>query len=53
MFSKIITTLFLLVSMSAQAQAIKIVVPFNPGGIVDTTNRILHCSTGKRTRATD
>jgi tripartite-type tricarboxylate transporter receptor subunit TctC len=42
MFSKIITTLFLLVSMSAQAQAIKIVVPFNPGGIVDTTNRILH-----------
>lgn len=43
MFSKIISALFLFVAVSAQAQsAIKIVIPFGPGGIVDTTNRILH-----------
>jgi tripartite-type tricarboxylate transporter receptor subunit TctC len=42
MFSKIIATLVLLVATTAQAQAIKIVVPFNPGGIVDTANRMLH-----------
>lgn len=35
--------LFLFVALSAQAQsAIRIVIPFGPGGIVDTTNRILH-----------
>ncbi len=35
--------LFLFVAVSAQAQsAIRIVIPFGPGGIVDTTNRILH-----------
>jgi len=37
--------LLLSVALSAQAQAqkpIKIVIPFTPGGIVDTTNRILH-----------
>jgi tripartite-type tricarboxylate transporter receptor subunit TctC len=43
MFSKIISVLFLFVAVSAQAQsAIRIVIPFGPGGIVDTTNRILH-----------
>ena len=42
MFSKIIATLVLLVSTSIQAQTIRIVVPFSAGGIVDTTNRILH-----------
>ena len=35
--------LFLFVAVSAQAQlAIRIVIPFGPGGIVDTTNRMLH-----------
>jgi tripartite-type tricarboxylate transporter receptor subunit TctC len=43
MFSKIISVLFLFVAVSAQAQlAIRIVIPFGPGGIVDTTNRMLH-----------
>jgi tripartite-type tricarboxylate transporter receptor subunit TctC len=42
MFGKIIATLLLFLSLSVQAQTIKIVVPFSPGGIVDTTNRILH-----------
>ena len=43
MFNKIIALLLLSVALSAQAQKpIKIVIPFGPGGIVDTTNRILH-----------
>jgi tripartite-type tricarboxylate transporter receptor subunit TctC len=45
MFSKIISVLFLFVAVSAQAQStIRIVIPFGPGGIVDTTNRILHAA---------
>ena len=43
MFNKIIAVLLLSMALSAQAQKpIKIVIPFTPGGIVDTTNRILH-----------
>ena len=45
MFNKIIAVLLLSFILVAQAQAqkpIKIVIPFTPGGIVDTTNRILH-----------
>ena len=44
MFGKIIAALLLFLSLSVQAQTIKIVVPFSPGGIVDTTNRILHAA---------
>jgi tripartite-type tricarboxylate transporter receptor subunit TctC len=45
MFSKIIAALLLLMSSTVQAQStIKIVVPFGPGGIVDTTNRILQAA---------
>jgi tripartite-type tricarboxylate transporter receptor subunit TctC len=43
MFNKIIALLLLSVALTAQAQKpIKIVVPFTPGGVVDTTNRVLH-----------
>jgi len=43
MFNKIIALLLLSVVLTAQAQKpIKIVIPFTPGGIIDTTNRILH-----------
>jgi tripartite-type tricarboxylate transporter receptor subunit TctC len=48
MFNKIIALLLLLVALSAQAQKpIKIVIPFTPGGIVDTTNRVLHSALEK------
>ena len=42
MFNKIIAVLLLSMALSAYSQTIKIVIPFTPGGIVDTTNRILH-----------
>jgi tripartite-type tricarboxylate transporter receptor subunit TctC len=47
MFNKIITPVLLSFALMVSAQAerpIKIVVPFTPGGIVDTTNRVLHAS---------
>jgi tripartite-type tricarboxylate transporter receptor subunit TctC len=44
MFNKIITVVLLLLSLTAHAQTIKIVIPFGAGGIVDTTNRVLHSS---------
>jgi tripartite-type tricarboxylate transporter receptor subunit TctC len=45
MFNKIIAVLLLSIALSAQAQKpIKIVIPFSPGGAVDTTNRILHAA---------
>ena len=45
MFNKIIALLLLSVALTAQAQKpIKIVIPFTPGGAVDTTNRILHAA---------
>jgi tripartite-type tricarboxylate transporter receptor subunit TctC len=48
MFNKIIALLLLLVALSAQAQKpIKIVIPFTPGGIIDTTNRVLHSALEK------
>jgi tripartite-type tricarboxylate transporter receptor subunit TctC len=48
MFNKIIALLLLSVSLTAQAQKpIKIVIPFTPGGIVDTTNRVLHAALEK------
>jgi tripartite-type tricarboxylate transporter receptor subunit TctC len=43
MFNKIIALLLLSVALTTHAQKpIKIVVPFTPGGVVDTTNRVLH-----------
>lgn len=46
MFSKIIVAVLLLISMSVSAQQrpIRVVIPFNPGGIVDAMNRVLHTS---------
>jgi hypothetical protein len=42
MFNKIITAVLLTLSLAVHAQNIKVVIPFAPGGIVDTTNRVLH-----------
>jgi len=42
MFNKIITAVLLMLSLTAHAQTIKIVIPFSPGGVVDASNRILH-----------
>jgi len=48
MFNKIIAVLLLSFTLVAQAQKpIKIVIPFTPGGIVDTTNRVLHSALEK------
>lgn len=48
MFNKIIALLLLSVALAAQAQKpIKIVIPFTPGGIIDTTNRVLHSALEK------
>ena len=48
MFNKIIALLLLSVALTAQTQKpIKIVIPFTPGGIVDTTNRVLHSALEK------
>ena len=45
MFNKIIAVLLLSLACTAQAQKpIKIVIPFTPGGAVDTTNRVLHAA---------
>ena len=44
MFNKIIAILLLSMACTAQAQAIKVVIPFGTGGIVDTTNRVLHAA---------
>ena len=45
MFNKIIAVLLLSIACTAQAQApIKIIIPFTPGGAVDTTNRVLHAA---------
>jgi tripartite-type tricarboxylate transporter receptor subunit TctC len=48
MFNKIIVLLILAFTLTAQAQKpVKIVIPFTPGGIVDTTNRVLHSALEK------
>lgn len=44
MFNKIITAILLTLSLTAHAQTIKVVIPFGAGGIVDTTNRVLHAA---------
>jgi len=44
MFNKIITAVLLTLSLTAHAQTIKVVIPFGAGGIVDTTNRVLHAA---------
>jgi len=45
MFNKIIAVLLLSLACTAQAQKpIKIIIPFTPGGAVDTTNRVLHAA---------
>jgi len=44
MFNKIIVAVLLVLSLTVQAQTIKVVIPFGAGGIVDTTNRVLHAS---------
>ena len=45
MFNKIIAVLLLSIACTAQAQSpIKIIIPFTPGGAVDTTNRVLHAA---------
>jgi tripartite-type tricarboxylate transporter receptor subunit TctC len=44
MFNKIIAVLLMLMACTAHAQAIKVVIPFGTGGIVDTTNRVLHAA---------
>jgi tripartite-type tricarboxylate transporter receptor subunit TctC len=42
MFNKIIAVILLTLTFAAHSQTVKVVIPFGAGGIVDTTNRVLH-----------